>query len=1424
MPEEGLGFERGPSSQATGPSSTTEPPLPPMRLHHRLWLLVPGLNRGSAAVLGMMVYLGALVRFQLDIEGSVDVDTAVGIALVGLVASGLRSIPSASRGLQYFWVLLDLCLVTALYYLRQKLESDFFLFFCLPLVSAAVHLDLSGIKLIALLNGLTLFFVLSALGPSAQVPSSGWTLLLTAILPREMFISLVAVIAIALKRSLLLHGELRWSLAQVVPQIRSPARLQAEVDRLLDRVVKYGFHCGAIGLVDEHSRKLDIVGVRNIASTAKTTYPLVEAAIEGESLLSKMVREPERGYHLLSPGSEPAASVPVGYARLLVPLVSRKAGAVVGILECGRDGEGAEDFVRGAAERLARDSRPHADRIAPLLPSSVMTKSAQLAYPMISADAASIYVRKDNEILYYAYAGKGRIRQLERLPADSEELLLDAMRVDRVMLPDEAELRARGQNLHRSGVRALAGFPMRFEAQTGLRGVLGVYFSTPHRVTPEEVDIMEGFAEQLGVAIQGFRSMQETVRLAERSFDVLDLQTVVQSMAVAGDVKSMLGVVAQATLDYLRQAISVSVYEFDKETGYFVRPPVTRSHGPVELHRDSEGELETTLVCSDHFPKRSQAPVAKILLRAPGSAPEGLLVIQHRPPFRWDETERRAILSLTSAAAIALANARLLESERKQKHQIEELQETVRELNTPLQLKDVTRATLQQFAEYTSCTTASLQRIQGNERRLIDAFGFDPHEALDLIGPIDQDQLLRKVLASPIPSIENDTSLIDGWRSPDVKSWIGVPLRYGGVVIGLVTLDHPNKNAFREADPLTLAQIARDAGANFFKALRYDEAIKSLELLTSVYRVIDQHPQQDQLADIAAAVVTGMECSECTVFLKRGGEEHLERSTTKGQYEHVIRERKEGATLSLVTDAASPLVSTFWEGRRVWTHPLRATSPRGGSEARRSQRSSLAAPIAVGAHKFGVIVAERNASFFSDSDMLLMDAVAKATGAAIERNLGLELVRDVGHKIIGAAQLDAVMEEITKGVVTKMDVDASVIFLGDRSGADFNFSQPFGWPPGEPIPTPRPGGLTVKIMSEGETVEVEDVPSSLLVAQSTKRRYGSLIGLPLTTADRVEGVLFLFTRRRRQFTPAERSVLEALANQAGLVIQKTRRMEALDRLAAFAELTHGFFHAILSPSAHIVVEGRMVAEALAEVSKVGPRGTGASHDVLTIPRRAHDAASAGMQKIRAYADRINAGIMHVKDTVDRLSPPAAANAAPGTLAPIPPRHTIEVGTLLGKAIERVVGRNEARQTDRLGLEPAMLDGDFSSCRDEVMVHEELVTEALACIIENGFEAVERKRGRVEISVLAKGRVVEVVINDNGGGIPPTVLQKLHSIDASSKAHGVACGLWFVKWALQAAGAPFHFSGVEGVSTTVSILLERAHSSTSSRKGSDRGLN
>ncbi len=157
----------------------------------------------------------------------------------------------------------------------------------------------------------------------------------------------------------------------------------------------------------------------------------------------------------------------------------------------------------------------------------------------------------------------------------------------------------------------------------------------------------------------------------------------------------------------------------------------------------------------------------------------------------------------------------------------------------------------------------------------------------------------------------------------------------------------------------------------------------------------------------------------------------------------------------------------------------------------------------------------------------------------------INLLREITEKINTSLDIKRTLELILKGGIRLLNMDSGVIHLLDNSqkGIDHSFKFP------KDIVQPKPrldqeNTMTRSIIDFGEFIAVPDISLEGKVSPKvTSLDIKSLIGFPVKFRNTTIGVLYLNSKRERNFSQKEIELLNTLAQQANSAIQNARLYE-----------------------------------------------------------------------------------------------------------------------------------------------------------------------------------------------------------------------------------------------------------------------------------------
>ncbi len=216
----------------------------------------------------------------------------------------------------------------------------------------------------------------------------------------------------------------------------------------------------------------------------------------------------------------------------------------------------------------------------------------------------------------------------------------------------------------------------------------------------------------------------------------------------------------------------------------------------------------------------------------------GVLDLQSSLKNAFDDDDQKLLEALADQLAVAIENAKLYEKEAQRSGMRKALYQAGRAITASLKLTDILGQIVQQTPKVIrkqgrGVSFASIRLIQDGRSQLIAAY---PTEKLDRIKDdclVDQDypnknNLLRGVIGRAYrtgdPQLVPDVSIDPDYVCcvPETKSELTVPIKIDNKVIGIINIEHIDKNAFNKDDQIAVVALATQAGIAIDKAKQYD--------------------------------------------------------------------------------------------------------------------------------------------------------------------------------------------------------------------------------------------------------------------------------------------------------------------------------------------------------------------------------------------------------------------------------------------------------------------------------------------------------------------------------------------------------------------------------------------------------------------------
>lgn len=546
--------------------------------------------------------------------------------------------------------------------------------------------------------------------------------------------------------------------------------------------------------------------------------------------------------------------------------------------------------------RLYSESRAMATRLKVLVEAATETASSleideilrrvcERARDLCDADTATISLLDDTgtRLLTATLAGydpemEVRVRQLGAVPVTRDALAREAFAKGTAVHAldyqnDERTIaRQHPEVLLQKSVTAV---PLLFR---GARiGILFVgWTEQPHRLLPREAELLETLARQASVAIENARLFAAISRRTEQFRALVD-----HSVRAASETDAQ--AVIQATTEAaakLLNADRASLRIYDERQNLLVPrwrigyAPIVRSHHLVRrpgLGTAGRAFAERRAVIENRYddPEVADGRPEHIGLQSSLSVPLmargraiGVLNVGSMRTRQFDAEDSELLQLFANQAALAIENARLLQSEQEQARALEVLYENAKMLTSSLEVSDVLEKMTEAAARMTQATFCACYLVDEQQGDLCYAAGRGVNPGLwqGLRLRIDEGLVGTAVVENRpllVPDIRKDprAARVDLDEAEGLRAVIYAPLRTRGLVIGALAAGRPEPSSFGEEDLRLLSAFADQAASAIANARLHDRTEQDLRHLNSLRAVVESISSELDLSSLLDKVV-----------------------------------------------------------------------------------------------------------------------------------------------------------------------------------------------------------------------------------------------------------------------------------------------------------------------------------------------------------------------------------------------------------------------------------------------------------------------------------------------------------------------------------------------------------------------------------------
>ncbi len=515
-------------------------------------------------------------------------------------------------------------------------------------------------------------------------------------------------------------------------------------------------------------------------------------------------------------------------------------------------------------------------------------------------------------------------------------------------------------------------------------------------------------------------------------------------------------------------------------------------------------------------------------------------------------------------------------------------------IGTSLDLEHLTDEILQQIQKTIDFDSATLLLLKGNILEAAASRGLsDYKQGLNIYRKSEHNSAWLTV-RNKLPLIINDVTKSQYWEArPElgqVRSWLGVPLIYKDRVVGVLTLDKNQPDAFTDIDArylFTLAYQIAIAVENAQLFQEWENQATRLKLINEVNHEITTILDVNQLLDaLAWAIFERLHYEQVAVFEV----DRLHESVVLRAYYDQRQPHSFNSNYQQPLDEG--LIGKVIQSRQ----PLlvgNATDDNIVSFSSVTMRSTLVVPIFVDSQVEAIIsIASPVENNFSDQDLWTLGSLAIQTATAIEnarlyhnidaysdilqgtlaaRTQRLQAIKQISQVVSQGLELNELLALVGKsigqiftpegaaagsvqvsiGLINGSDLTEQIIYSGQ---ADKSNNGLFG----RNIYKLDFGAIIGQVIRESKPIILSNTDSKIVYtahSNAAENAKNSLMLTPLITAGKTIGVITVESKQSDAFDDGDLDTLESVAYQVASAIEHARLLKKTKELAIVDERT-----------------------------------------------------------------------------------------------------------------------------------------------------------------------------------------------------------------------------------------------------------------------------
>ncbi len=786
---------------------------------------------------------------------------------------------------------------------------------------------------------------------------------------------------------------------------------------------------------------------------------------------------------------------------------------------------------------------------------------------------------------------QGLTRSFEQLQND---IVMDILRKGQIEVidgwDDRFDRAIYESQAHAELVRAFVPLRLRGESI----GLLEVGYRRVERarISPEEVRLLSGLADQIAIAVGNARLFDETQRRVTELQTLNDISRLVVSQHELSTLLQQLGETVLRTFkvntgyialyDAQTQAVDFPFYVDEGQSTLVARRPLGKgltSH--VIEHRQPLliGQLTPELLTQYGGFTTGSGEIQQSWLGVPimvGQAVLGALNVQAFPANQFGEDAVRLLSIIAGTIGIAIQNARLFEETRTRAEERAALYDLSQVLASRLNVEQVLQEVYRGASRLLDTTNVYIGAYSPEQNRvsfLLDITESRQDEAIKEI-PADQG-LTGYVIRTKTPLLIREG--LPRWEEEHgirsvgelAASWLGAPLLVGQQVLGVMAVQsYTSDRLYDEHDRDLLWAIANQAAVALQNARLFERTqqnTRELAALNELGQAVSQQIEIEQVLEVAYWRLQSLVPIDAFFAVLYDHDSNM--ISLPVVYDEGKRYSESSGPFDPESNAGKVILTGEPRLDLLTPEELAATTEVEGAlgNVNRPSASRLYVPLKVGSQTIGTLsVQSYQVNAYTRDTVQLVSNVATQVAIAIQnarlfhearqRSAELATLNQVISSATQTLDLRALLDTVLRQTLDLFKFDGGLITIFNPDRQKLERIVRTGLPGQIPV-DPAEGlenSLCAYVFDSKQPLVVEDFRQGapIDVSGEIEAGYFSYIGIPLEARGRMLGTWCGFRKIAGPFDKNTLPLLQAVSYQLGFAIENARLFEQTQRAAS----------------------------------------------------------------------------------------------------------------------------------------------------------------------------------------------------------------------------------------------------------------------------------